>query len=223
MSLDNHATYLQPDTTYKIKKYLRNVLMHTKSGMTNAKPYYIYLAIYVFLAMCYLTYVDRLSSINIVRYASTLLIEIGVYMPSLILFVGVLGALRRGKRRRIYALKTLFSSKNVSNFLVGFSILTLFILFLSMFTATKGTFGPVLGFDHNNWQADLDKILFLGLDPWRLIFLPIHSLELQKIIEMNYNVIWHIQLFAVLAIVAYSGLHSRTRVQGGQRLERRGF
>lgn len=213
MSLDNHSTHLQSNTTYKINEYLNNVLMHTKLGMKKARSYYIYLVIYVFLTMCYLTYVDRLSSINIERYASVLLLQISVYMPLLIIFVGVLGALRRGKRRRIYALKTLFNSKNVSNFLVGFSILTLFIVFLSMFTAAKGTFGPVFGFDHDIWQADLDKILFFGLDPWRLIFLPIHSLELQKIIELNYNVIWHIQLFAVLAIVAYSGLHSKTRVR----------
>lgn len=213
MSLDNQSACLQSNTTYEIKRYLINVSNFTKFGMKKARPYYLYVAIYVVLAMVYLAYMDQLSMINLGRYATTLLPEMTVYLPALLIVSSVLSAVRRGKHRRVYALKKLFSSRSISNFLVGLSVLTAFVFFLSMYTATKGTFGHVFGFDHDIWQADIDKLLFLGVDPWRYLFLPIHSVDLQRIIELNYNLIWHVQLFSVLAIVAYSGLRSKISIR----------
>lgn len=213
MSSSNTPTHLVINTTYANENYIHNLIYHSKNGIRNAKPYFASILIYVSFAMVYLAYLDQLSMINLRRYATSLLPEMTIILPTLFFICAVLSAIRRGKHRRTYALKKLFSSRSVSNFLVGLFVLTAFVVFLSMFTAMKGTFGHIFGFDHDSWQADLDKLLFLGVDPWRFLFLPIHSLELQSIIEVNYNVVWHVQLFSVLAIVAYSGLRTKTSIR----------
>ncbi len=193
--------------------YLDNVLGYAKHSVSVMMPFYITFIVYLALSTTYLIYIDRLSVINFAPYFQTLLPQLTFFFPLLLLIGGIAGALRRGKQRRLYAVKTLFNPRNVANYLVGASAIFMLMVFLGMYTAVKNTFGEIQGFQHDIWQADLDQFLFFGHDPWHILFTPFHSISLQKIVEINYNMFWHIQVFAIIAFVALSDFNTIRRVR----------
>lgn len=200
-------------STNRSNAYFDGVLGYAKHSVMIMAPFYLTLIAYLVLSTIYLIYVDRLSVINFSPYFKKLLPQLTFFFPLLLLIGGIAGALRRGKQRRLYAVKILFNQRNVANYLVGASAIFMLMVFLGMYTAVKNTFGDIQGFQHDVWQADLDQFLFFGHDPWHLLFTPFHSISLQKIIEINYNMFWHIQVFAIIAFVAFSDFNTSRRVR----------
>ncbi|MBO6917011.1 MAG: phosphatase PAP2 family protein [Rhizobiaceae bacterium] len=199
-------------STRRHNRYLANLMSYLKHGAFIVAPFYVVLIAYIFLTSCYLIYVDRISIVRIDLYFQNLF-PLLVTFPFVFLIGGIAGAMRRGKRRRSYAVKTLFNSRYVANFLIGTSVVFLLTVFMGMFTAVKFTFGDIHGFKHDIWQADLDKLLFFGHDPWQILFAPIHSISLQQIVEINYNMFWHLQVFGIIAFVAFSDFKTERRVR----------
>lgn len=213
MSSANNATRPAISFATGINRYAEDVMRYSKHGASIARPFYLTLVVYVILSGAYLAFVDRASIVNFDPYFQRMLPQLVFFFPLILLVGGISGALRRGKHRRKYAVKSLFNSRNVANYLVGVSIIISLMVFLAMFTAVKNTFGDIQGFNHDIWQADLDQLLFFGHDPWRILFTPIHSLPLQQIIEINYNLFWHVQIFAIVAYIAFSDYKTNGRVR----------
>lgn len=213
MALTNNNLMVSVESHEQTNSYYSNFLKYTGAGLGAAKPVFVIMFVYLILGFAYLSYFDRTSDIHAMVYLQKFIPQLVFFFPAILLLVGVLGAIRRGKNRWFFAIKRLFVPRNLANFCVGALILTTLCVFMAMFTAIKNSFADLQGFQHDLWQANLDKFLFFGNDPWRILFQPIHNTLLQQIVEINYNVFWHVQVFTIIAFVAYTDFRIRMRIR----------
>lgn len=203
------VAYVHEGNGSKFSEFIR----FFRYGIIAAKPFILIITTYWILGLAYLSYHNQLSFTHLFVYLGKLSPLLIGLLPAIFIIAAVLGALQRSGRRWKFGLKRVFANRNIANFLVGVTMMIMLCLFMGMFTALKGSFGDLQGFRHDVWQADLDKLLFFGVDPWRVLFTPIHSTLLQIIIEFNYNVFWHIQTFAIITFAAYSDARTKVKMR----------
>ncbi len=163
---------------------------------------YVFIACYFLFGFIYLNLVGQAQESHFFIYFSVLLPLFLVFFTPFIALYSVLVIQRRAPTRQRLAFKAIVNPNNMTRYICGLTFLTAYCLFIGMFTGVKSSLGNIFGFQHDIYQADIDKFLFFGVDAWRVLFTPIHSTWLQPIIEFNYNAIWHLQTYLVLYLVA---------------------
>lgn len=179
-------------------------LSTVKQNFVRDKTLYFVVLAYWVVGYIYLTVTDRAAQSNFLIYFEFLFPLIGVLIPTLCIVYSALKIALKVRKRRILAFKLFMSPENLANMISTILLMCLVCILIGMFTSVKTSFSALQGFQHDVWQANLDKILFLGNDPWQVIFKPFHSETLQSIIETNYNVIWHLQTYIILFFVCLS-------------------
>ncbi|MEW7008932.1 phosphatase PAP2 family protein [Lentilitoribacter sp. EG35] len=213
MMLQNKAQMIYMPTREEFGVQIFEFREHFLSSISKTKPVIMLMLAYWGIGFVYLGYFEKLAGQHFFIYLETLLPLVVVVLPTFFILSATLGAVRRGKHRSRWALKRTFSNQNIANFFVGVVLMILLCMFMGMYTAIKTSFADLQGFQHDIWQADLDKLLFFGSDPWRIMFDSIHSIALQKFVEINYNMYWHIQVFAIIALAAYADSRSEMKVR----------
>ena len=185
-----------------------SITVQTLSGLWKRiladAPLYALIGIYWLLGYLFLSVNDRTSVSNFTIYFTLLFPLLGFSFPTVLIIYSVVKASLRLKKRRMLGYKLMMRPDNFARIISGISLLAGVCIFMGMFTSVKSSFSALYGFQHDVWQADLDKLLFFGNEPWHILFKPFHSETLQAIIEVNYNMIWHIQAYAVLFFVCIS-------------------
>ena len=174
---------------------------------------YLLMACYFLFGFIYLILVGQAQKSHFFIYYTVLLpLFIFLITPFIALYSAYVIQRRAPMRQRL-AFKSITNLNNMTRYINGLVFLTVYCLFIGMFTSVKSSLGNVYGFQHDVYQADIDKLLFFGVDAWRVLFTPIHNAWSQPIIEFNYNALWHLQTYLVLYLVAtaYQSREFRSR------------
>lgn len=117
-----------------------------------------------------------------------------------------------GGRRR--ALRKAFSTPHVLQFVTGFALLAAMMIFQGAFTSVK-TALPLWwgGFPYDVVQANIDRALHFGVDPWRYLLDGGGNDVVRALAEWNYNQGWFIFCYATLFFVAVSSKAAAIRTR----------
>lgn len=127
------------------------------------------------------------------------------FMPSMAILFDVILVILRFDRRRVLALRRVFSPKRIASLVSGVLLLGVLMFFQGSFTSIKNML-PALrgGFLDDRVQADLDAWLHFGVDPW----IWLHSLLghdwVHHALDFNYSLVWFVLCFGALFFVATS-------------------
>jgi membrane-associated phospholipid phosphatase len=212
MTSDTRPALFSNPIQRETPSYFDEFRQHLVSGLLHSKPFILLISIYWIIGFAYLTYFNQIAGSHLFIYVVLLGPLLILILPA-VFIVGVSIRAASLKHRRKLAFRRLFASRNVANFAVGVILMIMLCVFMGMFTAVKSSFATLQGFQHDVWQADLDKLLFFGNDPWQVLFVPFHSIFFQKVIELNYNICWHILVFAAISFAAYSDMRSEVKIR----------
>lgn len=212
-SVTTKSLDLAPSRWTLVQDYCQKMFAHAMPGIRADWPLYAFIAAYFAIGYGYLYSVGFLEKSHFLVYFKFLFPVFVFYFVPFFFILKMLTVRRKVPGRITLANRMIRSPKAMSRYLTGIAFLTIYCFFIAMFTAVKSSFGIVYGFQHDIYQADFDQFLFFGVDPWHVLFTPIHSIYLQPLIEFNYNMVWHLQTYAILFFVATSHQlrHYRTR------------
>ncbi len=142
--------------------------------------------------------------------------------PSLVVFLGLMPLVAilfdlgriiyRFNSRRMLAFKRTFSSARIAALASGLMLMVAVTLFQGTFTSIKISFANLQGgFPYDRYLADLDRFLHFGSAPWRYLYAFAEVPTVRTIIELNYNMFWHLICFGSLFFVATSPRADRVR------------
>jgi hypothetical protein len=167
-------------------------------------PLYLAIAVYTccgLLLLASLGAADRAAyGIYVARWATLFLL----LLPAIALAVDGALVIHRFDRRRRLAFRRTFSPKRLARLLSGMALLMAMVLFQGTFTSIKNVL-PVIrdGFPQDRIQADIDRWLHFGVDPWRWLQFAQHHI-IRGVVEWNYNVAWFALCFGALFFVVTS-------------------
>jgi len=203
------------DTSSRLapQTYTAKLASRVFEGLKHDRGLYGFIALYFLAGYGFLAYHGQVSKSHFLIYYSVLFpLFIAFLTPFFALFTAYIIQRRTPSRQKL-AFRSVTSSGNVSRYIIGLMFLTAYCLFIGMFTSVKTSLSVIYGFQHDVFQADMDKAIFMGVDAWKILFEPIHSLWTQPVIEFNYNALWHLHTYLVLFMVAtaYQSRGLRTR------------
>lgn len=128
--------------------------------------------------------------------------------------LGILHVVHRVDKRRALAFRKIFAGKRLAHFGAGIVLLFAMMLFHETVGSIKNAL-PIWrgGFLYDVAQADLDRLLHFGQDPWRYLYAVAGNGFMRSVIEWNYNQGWFIVCFSALfwIAVSYEARAIRTR------------
>ncbi|MCV0394671.1 MAG: phosphatase PAP2 family protein [Rhizobiaceae bacterium] len=133
-----------------------------------------------------------------------------------VLYAGwrVLAVVHRVDRRRRLAWRAVFPAGRIDAMAAGVPLLATLMVFQGAFTSFKAAM-PIWrgGFVHDAIQADIDRFLHMGVDPWRWLFSLSDAYWLQRAVEISYSQIWFVFCFGFLfwVVVSPAAAGIRTR------------
>jgi hypothetical protein len=106
-------------------------------------------------------------------------------------------------RRRV--LRRAFAAPHILQFATGVGLLAAMMVFQGAFTSIK-TALPLWqgGFPYDLTQADIDRALHFGVDPWRYLLAIGGNDVIRSLAEWNYNQGWFVFCYATLFFIAVS-------------------
>lgn len=137
-----------------------------------------------------------------------------VIFPAVYLLLAVLTVVHRVEQRRRLAIRSLITPQRAAQFISGLALLVSLMLFQGGFTSVKNAL-PIWagGFPHDVAQADLDRLLHFGRDPWLYLKPIIAHPWLLAFVEWNYNQLWFLfcysSLFYVVVAKECAAIRSR--------------
>lgn len=166
---------------------------------------YLAIAIYALFGMVvlYLTGNDKQAAYS--AYVTQWTVVFLVFMPLLAIAFDMASIVLRFRRRRALAYKRMFSPRRMAHLYAGVILMMATMLFQGTFTSLKNLF-PILheGFPYDRLQADADRWLHFGEDPWRLLYAYGRYDVVRVGLEWNYNVLWFAICFGALFFVVTS-------------------
>lgn len=125
------------------------------------------------------------------------------FFPLLALALRLLKVFHRFDRRRGLAYRRVFSVRHSAYFASGLCFVLALMVFQGTFTSVKnGLSAWAGGFPYDRQLADWDAALYLGTDPWRLLYAVADPRHVLGIVEWNYNTLWFVLCFGALFYVA---------------------
>ena len=175
---------------------------------------YALIALHALCAVVLLGATGQTASLAFASYLGVWPFAFLVLMPTLYLLAGLLRMVHRLDRRRPLAIRQLFSARRVSHFAAGALLLAALMIFQGSFTSVKNALpGWNGGFLHDVVQADWDKFLHFGTDPWRYLIAVADAGWARSLIEWNYNQGWFVFCYGTLFWIAVAPEAARIRTR----------
>jgi hypothetical protein len=137
-----------------------------------------------------------------------------LFFPFIYCTLGILIVVHRVNRRRGTAFKLILTEQRLAHFGAGLVLLCAMMIFQGSLTSVKNAF-PVWrgGFPYDTIQAEIDKALHFGRDPWQYLYAAGENSFMRALVEWNYNQAWFLICFSALfwIAVAYEARTIRTR------------
>jgi membrane-associated phospholipid phosphatase len=170
-------------------------------GAAIAEDWPIYAFVAVFFAVGYAIVVTNGGTpLGMLQsYLRIWFTNFGAIGPITVMALGCIHIVHRLDERRRLGFRHMFAPPRVARFVAGIVLmLTAGILFMSTFSSLKTTMGIAGGFQFDVVQADIDKAIHFGVDPWRWLYALGHHPWVQRVLEYNYNVGWFVVCYGLL-------------------------
>lgn len=166
---------------------------------------YVIITLYTVAGVGMLHAAEMTSSYAYLAYFPMWPLAFFIIFPFLYFMLGVFWVVHRFDQRRNLAFRAVFTEQRFAHFVAAMVLLSAIMIFQSTFTSIKSTF-PLWngGFPHDVIQADIDRVLHFGLDPWRYLNAIAPGGMARSVIEWNYNQGWFVICYATLFWVAVS-------------------
>jgi hypothetical protein len=166
---------------------------------------YLFIVVYTLAGFAFLSSLDGVDRAAYSVYLYPWMVNFILFTLVVAIGVDVIRIVHRFDARRRLALGRMFSADRVARLIAGICLLTGLMVFQGTFTSIKNAL-PLMhnGFPYDVAQADLDKLLHMGVDPWRALFAIAESDFVRLLVEWNYNVFWFAICFGALFYVATS-------------------
>lgn len=184
------------------------------SAMRSDAPIYAVAAIYVAIGYIFMSGKGYLAFGMLNAYYAAWGINFGLLGPLFVTIIGLVHIVVRVDKRRKLAYRAMFAPRRVGRFVAGtILLLTAVLLFTTMFSAIKTSFPIDHGFRFDVAQADIDKAIHFGVDPWRWLYAVAQHPLVLRIVEANYNVLWFIICYFTLYWVVTSPRTTGLRIR----------
>ena len=177
-------------------------------------PIYALTLLYAAAGGLYLTSLggSPLGMLKVYAWAWT--IQFAFFGPLILLLIGVAKIALRIQRRKTLAYRAMFAPIRVARLLAGtLLLLTALLIFTSVFSAIKTTMPVGRGFLFDVAQADIDKAIHFGVDPWRWLYAVAENSFVLRVVEANYNVAWFLICYFTLYWIVTSPHTHRIRIR----------
>ncbi|MGB6119519.1 MAG: phosphatase PAP2 family protein [Mesorhizobium sp.] len=190
------------------------ILAVTRARLIEDRPLFVMIAIYVLLGGLFLIANDATDRIVVLPYLLIWPFLFGIYAPVMAVLGYGARIIHRFDRHRRLAFRRVFRPEIVGYYAGGVVLMLSTIAFQSTFTSIKnGVYAWQGGFIHDRAQADIDKALHFGVDPWRWLYAVGENGALRWIVELNYNVLWFVICYGALFAVAAAPQLARVRIR----------
>jgi membrane-associated phospholipid phosphatase len=168
-------------------------------------PFYLALLVYTISALLLLDALGAREQTTYAIYLRRWAVLFLFMMPVVALAVDAFLVIHRFNHRRKLAARYAFSPERFARLFSGLALLMAMVLFQGSFTSIKNVL-PVIqeGFPYDRIQADIDRWLHFGADPWRWLFAVGESAPVRTVVEWNYNFLWFVISFGALFFVVTS-------------------
>jgi hypothetical protein len=175
---------------------------------------YLLIAAHMAAAAAALIATGQSASFAYLPYLSIWPFVFFLYFPFVYLLIGTFQVIHRFDERRRLAFGMLFSPSRIGHLLGGLGLLAALMIFQGSFTSLKNAF-PAWhgGFPFDAHQADLDRLLLFGHEPWRLLYAFSENGIARLLVEWNYDHGWFILCYAALFWIAVAPEASRIRTR----------
>lgn len=166
---------------------------------------YALIALYTLLAYLIASTYEAKHLLSHRLYFSQWTVMFLLLMPTVAILCEALYIIHRFNSKRRLAFSRMFSTQRITCLVSGMALLMGLMIFQGSFTSIKNVL-PLMhdGFPFDQVQADLDRLLHFGVDPWRPLVSLGGSDLIRSVVEWNYNVLWFILCFGGLFYVATS-------------------
>lgn len=191
-------------------QYLRALRTALRSDLA----IYVVATAYVALGYLHLSSKGYLAFGSLSAYWGAWSMNFGLLGPIFVAIIGMSHIILRLGRRRNLAYRAMFAPNRVGRFVAGtILLLTAVLLFTTMFSALKTSFPLDGGFRFDQAQANIDKAIHFGVDPFHLLYAVARYPIVLRIVELNYNVLWFIICYFTLYWVVTSPRTDSMRVR----------
>ncbi|OCW57303.1 phosphatase PAP2 family protein [Hoeflea olei] len=167
---------------------------------------------YTLLALGYLFALGQTSQLAYANYIGPAAFTFFGVMPAMAILFDFAYVIHRFNDRRLLAFKRTFSSRRLSAFAAGLVVLLAIPVFQGTFTSVKISFASLYhGFPYDHLLADIDRFVHFGHAPWRYLYAVAEVPLVRTVVEINYNVFWHLICFGALFFVLTSPRGDRVR------------
>jgi hypothetical protein len=166
---------------------------------------YLFIAVYTLMGLGFLIAIGALNQTAYAVYTKQWFALFGIVLPVLGILLDTGYLLHRFDKRRGLARQRIFSPYRMAKYLSGVALLMAMLAFQGTFTSIKNAL-PVWrgGFADDRVQADLDKWLHFGIDPWRWLDVVAHDDLVLSVVNWNYAVLFFSACFSGLFFVVTS-------------------
>ncbi|WP_274626854.1 phosphatase PAP2 family protein [Arvimicrobium flavum] len=168
-------------------------------------PLYLAIAAYTLAGLVFLTATGRSDLATYSTYLTKWCVLFLFLFPIIAFALHWAKLIHRFNNRRWLAATRVFAPDKVAYFVSGICLVMALMFFQGTFTSVKnGLSAWQGGFPYDRLLADLDAALYLGNDPWRLLYSVAKTDWFLSIVQLNYSNLWFIICFGALFYVATS-------------------
>ena len=166
---------------------------------------YLFVLAYTVAGLAFLHFAGADDRSSYAIYVGRWLTLFAFLLPAIALLADAALIVHRFDRRRGLAARRVFSVRRMGALLSGMVLLQGMLLFQGTFTSVKNALSVWnAGFPHDRLQADIDRAIHFGVDPWRWLYAVGAHDWVRTLVEWNYNVLWFVLCFGTLFFVATS-------------------
>lgn len=168
-------------------------------------PFYLAILAYTAAGLLLLQATGAADRTTFGVYVARWTVVFAFFFPALAILGRAAMVIHRVDRRRALAFRGVFSPQRIGALAAGVALLMALMLFQGMFTSIKNAL-PLWqdGFRYDAIQADIDRWLHFGVDPWQWLYAFAAHHGVRTVIEWNYNTLWFVFCFGALFFVVTS-------------------
>lgn len=176
---------------------------HALTLLDRDRPVFTLIALHAIAAVTLLWATRNTHALAFSTYLAVWPAAFFLLFPSLYALVGLFVVVHRFDHRRKLAISRLLSPARVGHFLAGLMLLAALMVFQGAFTSIKNAL-PAWngGFPHDLSQAEVDRWLHFGSDPWHLLYAFGQNDLLRALVEWNYNQGWFAVCYGTIFWIA---------------------
>ncbi|MDB5505479.1 MAG: hypothetical protein JWR75_117 [Devosia sp.] len=177
-------------------------------------PIYGFVALYVIAGSAFVMARGQAPFGMLASYALTWTKLYLLAGPIIVLVLGIVRIIHQFNSRRQLAFRTMFSPRAISRFIAGTLLMMGALMpFVTTFSAVKSALPGPGGYLYDVLQADIDRFIHFGVDPWVWLYDVARFDMVLKLVEVNYNLLWMVLWHAIFFWVAISRRADGIRVR----------